>query len=251
MKKQSTEIITGIVDLWGPGGGQWQDTKKWEFSFSFSHWKIGDGEIQTAELPVSRVVSEREQDRLMDEISSLDVICIEAVRGGDGQAELIKLLQTGIKDKEFAALVKEIKKPVIVKHKYLGALTLDKMTKTLETTIRFYKTKITLSIEADSQASYDRSLEYAVELYKKAEYWENQAKQCAVRDLLELKNDNWLEEEEQELNEAQFQKKMKPDQLTLYPDGNFDLDFDDGELFWGHTITVHGNISQGCLSAEI
>lgn len=251
MKKPAGQTITGIVDLWGTGGSQWADTRKWEFSFNFSHWRINEGPVQSGKLAVSQVVSQAQLDRLMDETDALAIIRVSAVSVEDGKAEMKSLLETGVRDRELEAVVKEIKKPVTVKHPFFGRLTLDKKTLCLEVQYRFHKTRITLCIEADEEGSHQENLAAAEALCREAEYWETQARARAVQDLLALKNDNWLEEDEEELDEAAFKKRIKPEQLTVLPDGRFALEFDDGDLFWGHSITVSGIPGEGCLKAEI
>jgi hypothetical protein len=44
---------------------------------------------------------------------------------------------------------------------------------------------------------------------------------------------------------------MKLSSISVYPDGDFDLFFDDGDMFWGHSIIVTGNINGEFSSAEI
>ena len=59
-----------------------------------------------------------------------------------------------------------------------------------------------------------------------------------TKKLLELKNDAWLEIEEKEVTAAEFLERIKLESICFYDDSSFDLYYDDGDLFAGHTITV-------------
>ena len=39
--------------------------------------------------------------------------------------------------------------------------------------------------------------------------------------------------------------------LSVYSEGDFEIFFSDGDIFWGHSIIVSGNIHEGLSSAEI
>ena len=60
-----------------------------------------------------------------------------------------------------------------------------------------------------------------------------------VEEMLELKNDTWLDEEETALSAADFKKKIKLETLMVSEDGSHQLFYADGDLFWGHTIVVN------------
>ncbi|MEJ8302640.1 DUF2262 domain-containing protein [Saccharibacillus sacchari] len=64
------------------------------------------------------------------------------------------------------------------------------------------------------------------------------AKLYAAEELVELKNDAWLDEDEDELTEQEFADRMTLQSLTLDEDAEFTLWYEDGDLFWGHTICV-------------
>ena len=73
----------------------------------------------------------------------------------------------------------------------------------------------------------------------------------AVERLLTLKNDSWLDDEEDEVTAAEFSSRLRPEGVTVYQDGQFEFFYSDGDLFWGHSIQLKGNIDQGLRSAAI
>jgi hypothetical protein len=44
---------------------------------------------------------------------------------------------------------------------------------------------------------------------------------------------------------------MTLESITVTPDGSFDFWHNDGDLFYGHSIQVSGNLSQGPTHADI
>jgi len=66
------------------------------------------------------------------------------------------------------------------------------------------------------------------------------AKEYTVKKLLKLKNDLWLEEDEKEVTKKEFKARMKFTSLYVFSE-SANFYFDDGDLFWGHTIEVNVN----------
>jgi len=42
---------------------------------------------------------------------------------------------------------------------------------------------------------------------------------------------------------------MKPESIIIREDGGFDFWYEDGDLFWGHSIEVCGNFDDGFRDA--
>ncbi len=63
-------------------------------------------------------------------------------------------------------------------------------------------------------------------------------KRHAASELLDLKNTTWLAEGEERIDRKRFVAALRLDRVTAYEEGEVELLFDDGDLFWGHTIVV-------------
>ena len=59
-----------------------------------------------------------------------------------------------------------------------------------------------------------------------------------AKKLVPLKNQSWLNENETEISNNEFIKRIKLDGITFYGDGNSELTFDDDDLFWEHQIVA-------------
>jgi len=80
---------------------------------------------------------------------------------------------------------------------------------------------------------------------------ELRVKDSAVQELLPLKNDAWLGDDETEFSPEEFKSKMTLQSISIHPDGDFDFWHDDGDLFWGHSIQVSGSLADGPTAADI
>jgi len=76
------------------------------------------------------------------------------------------------------------------------------------------------------------------------------AKEYIVKKLLKLKNDLWLEEYEKEVTKKEFKDRMKFTSLYVFSE-SANFYFDDGDLFWGHTIEVTINQNLEFSAANI
>jgi hypothetical protein len=73
------------------------------------------------------------------------------------------------------------------------------------------------------------------EIYRRGE--EN-ARLCASKHLLEVHNESWLEEDEAEITQAEFCRRIQPENITIYDDQTAEIFYRDDNLFWGHVIIV-------------
>ena len=79
--------------------------------------------------------------------------------------------------------------------------------------------------------------------------WLKQMQEVAVRDLLELAGE-W-QADDGPLGEGAFLSRMRICAISIFADGGFTADFDDGDMFNGHTIEVWGDLRAGAESAGI
>jgi hypothetical protein len=85
------------------------------------------------------------------------------------------------------------------------------------------------------------------------ENYAESAKDYAVKGLLEIKNDTWLDIDNGEipLTPEQFKACMLLESIIFADDGSASFYHKDGDLFWGHCIVVEMDSSNNFQSAEI
>ena len=97
---------------------------------------------------------------------------------------------------------------------------------------------VLLRIDAESPADVAAAIHHARQVAASLANYEALAKQYAAEDLLTLKNDTWLEEDEAPLDSESFKKRMTLTSVVVSSDGQLCFYHHDGDLFWGHSIQV-------------
>ena len=75
-------------------------------------------------------------------------------------------------------------------------------------------------------------------------------KALIASELLEIKNSDWLEDDEEALTEDQFVSQLTLSTLTAQADDSWELYFDAEQLFWGHQILVWWSPTRGFYEAQ-
>lgn len=89
----------------------------------------------------------------------------------------------------------------------------------------------------------------AYALWAHQQRWTKDAIQFATASLIEVKNTGWLDEGQSPVTASEFNERLRLIVVAVEKDGAFELHFDDGDLFWGHTIVVEGNLKDGLREA--
>jgi hypothetical protein len=111
-------------------------------------------------------------------------------------------------------------------------------------------TEVTLQIPLEDFASADEAISAArTHLPTILEGLES-CKAYIASDLLEIKNSDWLEDEEEALTTEQFISQLTLSAMTAQLNDAWELCFDANELFWGHQIVVWWSPTQGFFEAQ-
>lgn len=147
--------------------------------------------------------------------------------------------------------MKSLLKPVKVIDPVLGTFKLDRRMNWYEAKYSWNSRKILLWLSRDECQDENELFDLAKMLCKAQRKWERLIVDYAVKKLLKLKNESWLDEGEKPLSAQLFKKRMKLETILVSPGGQFRFGYDDGDLFWGHTIVVCGSLSEGPTDANI
>jgi hypothetical protein len=171
---------------------------------------------------------------------------------GEGSAELLELMDAPIPpDDPLAVRAAELSRPVTHDSERFGTLRLDRGLDWWEGEATWMGDAIKIALAATDQRELNAALATAGALWDDQAGWSERIQAFAARELLELKNESWLDEDEAPLAEAEFRERMRLESVTVYPDGGFTFLHDDGELFWGHGIQVSGTLAEGPDNADI
>ena len=107
--------------------------------------------------------------------------------------------------------------------------------------------EIEFSIDADN--NIDELIKYTRQLLKKY-LNRDELKLYAAEELLELYNDVW-NETDIKITESEFVSRMLLEGITVYSDRTTTFYYHDGDLFYGHSITIYLDENGNLESAQI
>lgn len=145
--------------------------------------------------------------------------------------------------------------PVVIRDEVLGKLTLERKYDWFEGRFTFEGRKCSLSIERASAKDDDerdrRTIASARAPLAKIVRARAAIRRAIVSKMLPLYNDNWRGDRPR-LAAARFQARVRLASVVVSPNGRVTLYFEDGGLFYDHTIEVRlrktGSIAVVCLS---
>lgn len=248
--------ITGVVSARGVGAAKSRGDELWSLLMTFDAWRVGSSSIRTESLTVRCKVFEEELRALQNRIDAETVIKIRARVSdenvfGSPQALMEKFIERNTCDSELHDYLAQLQKPVTHQNGFFGTLTLDRRPSWYTTGTSWNGEPIDLNLSVEGPEELDATLEAARALWDDEAAWNHRIQDYAVQQLLPLKNENWLDEDEAELTAEQFKSRMRLEAVTVYPDGSFEFWHDDGDLFWGHSIQISGSLSDGPTNADI
>jgi hypothetical protein len=244
-------IISGVVHPHGSGGVA-RKGEGWTLRFAFDTWRGEDGILHRDNLTVSQQVTQDELRDYMKQIQPYGIISARVVFTGAASVELLELLDQSLKtDDALVQRAAELLKPKTFEDKLFGTFTLDRRVDWYGATVIWAGSEIRLTLSAIENAEIGAALRVASKLWQDQPVWTQSIGEYVVQDLLQLKNDVWLDDDEVELTSEDFKARMSLETIGVYPDERFEFWFRDGDLFFGHSIVVCGNLSDGPTRVDI
>jgi hypothetical protein len=253
-----TVTLSGVVDPTGASGGKIPPETQWSLNVGLIAWHVANGPIVETSLIVSKSVSEEELQALQHSIRSDSIISFEAKLCelspfGDARAELVQLLnpQAVARAPVLERILENSIAPVEISDPLLGRLIFNRRVGWFEGQVKWLGKTIDVALSANGEHDTHAAIQSAHVFLDSMLEWSQKINNLAVAELLNLKNECWLDEGEQNVSSAEFLHRMQPASFTVYPDGSFEFWHDDGELFWGHSILISGSLLNGVTNASI
>lgn len=248
--------LTGVVGPSGVGAGRSGEQQLWSLLLSFDAWRVGSDPIRNEPLTLRRRVTDTELKTFQELIDSETVIRNRARVAMDNtfgslQGHLEEFIGVDSADSELHSHLTELQKPVTHADQRFGMLTFDRRVSWYSGTAKWNGHPVELNASAEDNDALSSALNVAYALWDNQSDWQQRVTDYAVKELLPLKNDNWLAEDETEFTTEQFKSKMTLESISVYADGEFEFWHDDRDLFFGHAIRISGRLAEGLTGADI
>jgi hypothetical protein len=248
--------LTGVVGAGGAYGSKPRGQELWSLTLSFDAWRVDGGPMHTQALTARKEVTREDLKTFQSAIHAETVIAIRARVAeenvfGTPQALLEAFLHVDATDAELHGHLAQLQKPVIVEDDFFGVLTFDRRLGWYGGSAMWQGQAVELNLLPESRDDVALAFDAARALWASESSWSRRVRDFAVEQLLPLKNDNWLADDEVELTAEQFKSRMTLQTIEVGSDGSFVFWHDDGDLFWGHSIQICGSLSAGMTRADI
>ena len=187
---------------------------------------------------------------LPDSILQVDVRPSE-----DGKRFLMTELPQPVVDPELKAILEEQKQPVSFWEQGLGTFALIRSVGWFEAEADWLGQTVRLDFDQDENRA--DCLMYFHQLMEHKEDWDRRVRSFAAEQLLSLAND-WEqdaagneEREPEEITQEQFMERLELDAVQISETGAVEFWFNDGDMFWGHSVHVTGSLDKGPESAQM
>lgn len=148
------------------------------------------------------------------------------------------------------AVIRRLREPAVVQDDLLGELTLDRDVNWFDGEATWNGNVVRVTVTPTDDGSLESGRATAAELWADEASWARRIEGFAVGELLDNAN-GWLEIGTASHTREGFLSRLKLNSISLLPDGQFEFWYDDGDLFWGHSICVRGDVANGPHDASI
>ena len=248
--------ILAVTGANGFSGGKTGKEKRWTAHLGLTAWMEEDSpDIHRGEFVLTTIADDRLLGVLRQRAPQDFIIRFRGRVSKDGQRLLLLDLPEPGFDPDLKAILEEQKKPVSLWVDGLGTFTLNRQVNWFEAEVDWLKTEVSITFDQEDEEEMKQSQNTAKALLDHAADWDRRVRECAADELLSSAND-WNQEMEEDgetptITREQFIERMELEAIQVESDGSFQFWFADGDLFYGHSIWVSGDLENGPGEASI
>lgn len=241
--------ILAVTGANGFGGGKTGGEELWTASIGLTAWMEEDSpDIHRGEFVLSTIGDDHLLEILRRRVPRDFIIKFRGRVSEDGKRLLLLDLPKSGFDPDLKAILEKQKKPVTFEEEGLGTFTLNRQVNWFEANVDWLGTEISLVFDKDEDR--EACIQNAKVLLADAAGWDLRVREYAADELVSLAND-WEEDGEEPITREQFMERMEPESIEVRADGAFEFWFADGDMFYGHSIHVTGNLADGPGTAQM
>lgn len=249
LKSQKDDTFIGLIDKFGVV----KSSSNGEFLlfFSFCAFSRNHELVQEKEIIVHQVIPNL--DYAIEGLNPLSIVEIsgeQILYQGQIRIKLSSVVKTNVKHPELDAILqKRTTTPTFISS-YFGIFNFDRRSNSFGLETKWLNSNIGLNFYGTLDEL--KEIEHiAIQLFENKQEWDNRFRNKTSNDLLSLKNDSWLKENEPPLSEFEFQNKISLDKINLNKAGEIEVWYNDGNTFGGHPICIDGNLNKALNKAGI
>ena len=241
--------ILAVTGANGFGGGKTHGEELWTISIGLTAWMEEDSpDIHRGEFVLSTIGDDQLLEILRRRTPRDFIVKFRGRVSEDGRRLLLLDLPEPGFDPDLKAILEEQKKPVTIEEEGLGVFTLNRQVNWFEAGVDWLGTEISLVFDREEDRAGCAANARA--LLASAADWDRRVREYAAGELLDSAND-WAEDGEEPITREQFMERMEPESVEIRADGSFEFWFADGEMFYGHSIHVSGDLTGGPDAAQM
>lgn len=245
--------IFGVVGSGGGGGGD-SDSHYYR-DVQFSKWRKVGGEICSTALYVREPCREVEIRPWMKSINAgcmlhMTIRLTKQMVPEQFRGKVVTYFGKTRADKELLDSAKD-KRPATLKIEPVGTFRLNPRHDCYESSITFGKYNVQLALETTRKAALEKLCQQIVTGKVLLPAFVVRLLDTIERDLLPVKNDDWLEPGDKKYLPLQFRRAFKPTFVSFTSSGKYEWIFDDGDMFMGHDVVVRGSLKGGPKMADL
>lgn len=162
---------------------------------------------------------------------------------------LTKVVERNVSNPNLSALLEKYKEVVTLKDEECGTFTLDRHFNWFESTVAWLGRECLVTLECDEEkgTAAEQALAHFKKIYKNRREWDERFRRFAAEklaeDASEWQEDGYDEEEEAPvITEEVFAERIGISEINIDAEGNYEVYYNDDDMFYGHVIIIDGSV---------
>ena len=240
-------VIHGIVSpnnqsVWSGG-----DDRREVHCFTIAAWRRVGGPIVNRDLAILRPISPQDELESMFPAFSVHAMCVLISTDGT-RAVVARPVTLDEPDEELTAFASDLQNVLVKWNTAFGDLVLDRACGDFSGEAEWNGEMINVRFHVDDKNSIEDAIKTGESLWADQLLWKQRIEEFLIKQVLPLKNGQWLQDDETPLTEQEFLGQMDPPLMVMSGGGEFECWRDSEDLFWGHIIQVFGSLKDGLTS---
>lgn len=254
LREKDSLVVSALVDYIGLSeigevGGVLR------FHFCLDALKFPDGSLYKKEVVVRGAGSEEFLRSFKLPIKPKSIIKIKIKFTEEfeigAQALLEEVIDYNYSDDELVKFRDYLEKPLVIIAPNVGKMTYDRKLNWFSGSKFVFPRKVEITLSPKSEDTPEELYPKLEAVAKNLGKLNRSAKRFASDSLLELKNSGWVENWYERVNPLLFKLRMSLNSVSINDDNTFEFWYNDGGLFYGHSIKVFANKENEFINCDI